>query len=144
MRKHREIYLHSIRMSVQCIRKSVQCIQAKTTWLPTLRVTLILCKLLPLYVVKYSKTSVKRPLSKRPIVFKTNYRSIQVKSIAECSHVSILQYFRPSLSNHLSLRSLFCLFLRGPFYACFTVTLIFRLEQLEANMIFKHDYLLLM
>ena len=36
MRKHREIYLHSIRMSVQCIRTSVQCIQAKTTWLPTL------------------------------------------------------------------------------------------------------------
>ena len=28
MRKHREIYLHSIRMSVQCIRTSVQCIQA--------------------------------------------------------------------------------------------------------------------
>ena len=37
MRKHREIYLHSIRMSVQCIRTSVQCIQAKTTWLPTLK-----------------------------------------------------------------------------------------------------------
>ena len=36
MRKHREIYLYSIRMSVQCIRTSVQCIQAKTTWLPTL------------------------------------------------------------------------------------------------------------
>ena len=36
MRKHREIYLHSIRMFVQCIRTSVQCIQAKTTWLPTL------------------------------------------------------------------------------------------------------------
>ena len=29
--KHREIYLFSIRMSVQCIRTSVQCIQAKTT-----------------------------------------------------------------------------------------------------------------
>ena len=27
---------------------------------------------------------------------------------------SILQYFRPSLSYHLSLRSLFCLFLSGP------------------------------
>ena len=26
MRKHREIYLHSIRISVQCIRTSVQCI----------------------------------------------------------------------------------------------------------------------
>ena len=38
---------------------------------------------------------------------------MQVKSIAECSKESILQYFRPSLSYHLSLRSLFCLFLSG-------------------------------
>ena len=38
---------------------------------------------------------------------------MQVKSIAECSKVSILQHFRPSLSYHLSLRSLFCLFLSG-------------------------------
>ena len=49
---------------------------------------------------------------------------MQVKSIAECSKGSILQYFRPSLSYHLSLRSLFCLFLRGRFtqvllYLCF-------------------------
>ena len=34
--------------------------------------------------------------------FKTNYRLMQVKSIAECSKGSILQYFRPSLSYHLS------------------------------------------
>ena len=38
---------------------------------------------------------------------------MQVKRIAECSKWSILQYFRPSLSYHLSLRSLFCLFLSG-------------------------------
>ena len=38
---------------------------------------------------------------------------MQVKSIAECSKGSILQYFRPSLSYPLSLRSLFCLFLCG-------------------------------
>ena len=44
------------------------------------------------------------------MVFKTNYRLMQVKSIAECSKGSILQYFWPSLSYHLSLRSLFCLF----------------------------------
>ena len=36
---------------------------------------------------------------------------MEVKSIAECSNGSIQQYFRPSLSYHLSLRSLFCLFL---------------------------------
>ena len=55
------------------------------------------------------------------LVFKTNYCLMQVKSIAECSKGSILQYFRPSLSYHLSLRSLFCLFLSGHFYTGFTV-----------------------
>ena len=38
---------------------------------------------------------------------------MQVKSIAKCSRGSILQYFRPSLSYHLSLTSLFRLFLSG-------------------------------
>ena len=38
---------------------------------------------------------------------------MEVKNIAECSKGSILQYFRPSLSYHLSLRSLLCLFLSG-------------------------------
>ena len=51
---------------------------------------------------------------RRPkLVLKTNYCLMQVKSIAECSKGSILQYFLPSLSYHLSLRSLFCLFLSG-------------------------------
>ena len=44
--------------------------------------------------------------------FKTDYRLMQVKSFAECSK-GILQYFGPSLSYRLSLRSLFCLFLSG-------------------------------
>ena len=35
---------------------------------------------------------------------------MQVKRIAECSNGSILQYFRPSLSYHLYIRSLLCLF----------------------------------
>ena len=47
------------------------------------------------------------------LVFKTDYRLMQVKSIAEFSKGGILQYFRPSLSYHLSLRSLFCQFLSG-------------------------------
>ena len=47
------------------------------------------------------------------LVFKTDYRLMQVKCIAECSKGSILQYFRPSLRYHLSLTSLFCLFLSG-------------------------------
>ena len=41
---------------------------------------------------------------------------MQVKRIAECSKDgNILQYFRPSLSYHLSLRSLFCIFWSGRF-----------------------------
>ena len=40
---------------------------------------------------------------------------MQVKSIAECSRGSILQYFWPSFSYQLSLRSLFRLFLSGRF-----------------------------
>ena len=47
------------------------------------------------------------------LVFNTNYCLMQVKSIAECSKGSILQYFRPSLCYYLSLRSLFCPFLSG-------------------------------
>ena len=47
---------------------------------------------------------------RRPkLVFKTDYRLMQVKSIAEC----FLQYFRPSSGYHLSLRSLFCQVLSG-------------------------------
>ena len=38
---------------------------------------------------------------------------MQVKSIAERSKGSILQKFRPSLSYHMSLRSLFSLFVSG-------------------------------
>ena len=62
----------------------------------------------------YSKTCVQGPLSKRQkMVFKTDYRLMQVKSIAECSKGIFLQCFRHSLSNHSSLRPLFCLFLSG-------------------------------
>ena len=61
-------------------------------------------------------------LKDKKLVFKTNYPLMQVKTIAECSKRSILQYFRPSLSYHLSLRSLFCLFLRG----CFTQVLLYQ------------------
>ena len=60
----------------------------------------MVCESTPLYALGiqsgkcYSKTCVKRPLIKRPkIGFKTNDRLMQVKSIAECSKGSILQYF---------------------------------------------------
>ena len=70
-----------------------------------------LCTLGDLLILLYNKTCLKRPLSKRPkLFFKTNYQLMQIKSIAECS---LPQYFRPSLSYNLSLRSSFCLFLSG-------------------------------
>ena len=59
----------------------------------------------------YSKTCLKRPLKKKTkTILMTKYRLMQVKSIAECSKGSILHYFRPSLSYHLSLRSFFFYF----------------------------------
>ena len=49
-------------------------------------------------------------LKRSKIGFNINNRIMQVNSIAECPMGSILQYFRPSLSYDLSLKSLFCLF----------------------------------
>ena len=60
---------------------------------------------------KYSKPVLSGHSKKtKNLVFKTDYCLMQVKSIAECSKGSILQYFRPSLRYHLPLRPLFCLF----------------------------------
>ena len=71
------------------------------------------------------KKEFKKPYAVKPVlnghsqkehqnmVFNTNYRLMQVKRIAECSKGSILQFFRPTSSYHLSLRSVFCLFLSG-------------------------------
>ena len=44
-------------------------------------------------------------------------------------HGTILQYFRPSLSYHLSLRSLFCLFLSGRF----TQVLLYKLKYQDTS-----------
>ena len=43
------------------------------------------------------------------MVYKTEYRLMQVKSIAECSKGSILQYFRPSLSYNFLINKIFVL-----------------------------------
>ena len=43
-------------------------------------------------------------------VFKTNYRLMYVKSIAECSNGSILQYFLRTLSYHIALRPFLSIF----------------------------------
>ena len=63
----------------------------------------------------YSKACVKRQLSKYPkLVFKTNYRLMKVKELQNAPKGRILQYFRSSLSYHLPLTSLFCLFFEWP------------------------------
>ena len=61
------------------------------------------------------------PQKDRKFVFKTNYHLTQVKSIAECSKGSILQYFLPSLSYHLSFRSLVFSIFEWLFNSGFTV-----------------------
>ena len=65
---------------------------------------------------------------RRPkLVFKTDYRLMQVKSIAECFKGSILQCFRPSLNCLLPLRPLFVLFSVAALdrFYCNTLDLIF-------------------
>ena len=66
--------------------------------------------LTPLYIHdKIHKTCLKWPLLKRP---KIGFQG-QLLLNAGQKYCSILQYFRPSLSYHLSLRPMFCLFLSG-------------------------------
>ena len=76
------------------------------------------------FVLCLSKTCVKRRLLKdQRLVFTTNYRLMQVKSMAKCSKWSILQYFRPSFSYQCLLRSLFCLFLSGRLHRFYCICL---------------------
>ena len=69
----------------------------------------------------FSKTCAKRTLSKRPkMFFKTNYRFMQVKSVAECSmeHSAILSTFiKLSFVIKIFALSIF----EWPFYSGFTV-----------------------
>ena len=66
--------------------------------------------------MEYSKTCLKRSFKKNTKIGFQDRLSLNEgrkycrmrKSIAECSKGSILQYFRPSLGNHLSLRSAIC------------------------------------
>ena len=54
------------------------------------------------------------------LAFNADNRLMQVKGIAECPNGSIMQYFRPSLSYHLTLRSFLSIF-EWPLKAGFTV-----------------------
>ena len=66
------------------------------------------------YCLQYSKTCLKHPHSKRPKIGFQDQLSLNAgQKYCRCSKGSILQYFRPSLCYHLSLKYLFCLFLSG-------------------------------
>ena len=55
------------------------------------------------FLFKYSKTCVKWPLKNRQTkILMANVSLMKVKSIAECSHWSIMQYFWPALSDNWS------------------------------------------
>ena len=73
-----------------------------------------------LFYLLYSKTCVKQPLSKRPQTgfqdqLPLNAGQKYCRMLQGEHSASILQYFRPSLSYHLSLRSWFCLLFSGRF-----------------------------
>ena len=62
-----------------------------------------------LCLIVYSEACLKKPLNKRHKIvcfIKTDFRIMQVKSIAEC-------YFRSAFSTHLSKRPLLCISLSG-------------------------------
>ena len=49
------------------------------------------------------------------VQYRLRRECLTVNSIRSSGDAAMLKYFRPSLSYHLSLRSLFCLFLSGHF-----------------------------
>ena len=72
----------------------------------------------------YSKTYLERPLKRRPkIGFQDQLLLMQVKSIAECSKGSILQYFLPSLKLPFIFKTFVLSFFEWPLKTGFTVLL---------------------
>ena len=68
------------------------------------------------HITTYSKTCLKWPLSKRPKIGFQDQLSLNAgQKYCRMLQGEILQYFRPSLSYHLSLRYMFCLFLSDRF-----------------------------
>ena len=63
---------------------------------------------------------------------------MQAKSIAECSKGSILQCFQPSFTYHLSLRSLFCLYLSGCLLQIYCINLFSHSNKLEISFDLKY------
>ena len=77
--------------------KLVKMIKNFVKILELLRDRLEVCVSVCILTAEYAVKPVLSDHSKK----KTNYRLMQVKSIAECSKGSIRQYFRPAISYHL-------------------------------------------
>ena len=132
---HFTVSVHRMKVHVYADRKA-EFARSETGWrVPSFRESYFSKKIYLLYkrhvqrklvkqykhLIRYRKTCVKRPLSRRPqIGFQDQLMLNAGQSIAECSEGSILQYFRPSLSYHLSLRYFFFIF-EWPFYTGITV-----------------------
>ena len=85
----------------------------------------------------YSKTCLKRPLKKKT----KNWFSRQLSLNAGQKYCGMLQkgtlqYFRPALSYHLSLRPLFCLFLSGRLRNVLLYN--FLAHQIRVSVVFTH------
>ena len=94
--------------------------------------------------VKYLKTCVKHPLSKiqKKMVFKTNYRLMQVKSISECSPFNAGQKYCSVLQGEHSaiiltfikipfVKPLYLSIFEWPFYTGFIVHKIFSMMRVN-------------
>ena len=78
----------------------------------------------------YSKTCLKQPLEKKTQIGFQDQLSLNAgQKYCRILFWSILQYFQPSLSYHLSLRPLFCLFLSSRLSWFYRLRLTISFEQ---------------
>ena len=84
------------------------------------------------YIFRYTvgnlvlRQHVKRPLS---LVFMTSYHLMQVKSIAECSKGSLLQYLRPWLSYYFVIKVIVLSIFEWPFLHRFYCMFVFHQDS---------------
>ena len=95
------------------------------------------------YYTEIATYSVLSGHSKTPqkLAFNTDFRLMQVKSIAECSMGSILQYFSPSLCYHFPLK-LFLSISKWPLKTGFTVLISIRHDMPQSSVIGVRFYCL--
>ena len=98
------------------------------------------------FFFNYSKTRFKWPLKKKTKIGFQDVLSLNARQkYCRMLQESILQYFRPSLSYRLSLRSLFCLFLaaaKDRFYCtcrCKKQTIFSRQKNIGRIRVYFHD-----